>query len=48
MLKKIFLTNSLGILCSRIFGFLRDLMMANILGAGVYSDIFFVAFKKKR
>lgn len=45
MLKKIFLTNSLGILCSRIFGFLRDLMMANILGAGVYSDIFFVAFK---
>lgn len=45
MLKKAFLTNSSGILCSRIFGFLRDLSMANILGAGVYSDIFFVAFK---
>ena len=45
MLKKAFLTNSSGILCSRIFGFLRDLSMANILGAGIYSDIFFVAFK---
>ena len=45
MLKKAFLTNSSGILCSRAFGFLRDLSMANILGAGVYSDIFFVAFK---
>ncbi|WP_342779749.1 murein biosynthesis integral membrane protein MurJ [Helicobacter canis] len=45
MLKKAFLTNSSGILCSRVFGFLRDLSMANILGAGVYSDIFFVAFK---
>ncbi|ETD26492.1 integral membrane protein MviN [Helicobacter canis NCTC 12740] len=45
VLKKAFLTNSSGILCSRVFGFLRDLSMANILGAGVYSDIFFVAFK---
>ncbi|AFI05405.1 murein biosynthesis integral membrane protein MurJ [Helicobacter cetorum] len=45
MIKRLFLTNSLGILCSRILGFLRDLMMASILGAGVYSDIFFVAFK---
>lgn len=45
MLKKAFLTNSSGILCSRVLGFLRDLSMANILGAGVYSDIFFVAFK---
>ncbi len=45
MFKKAFLTNSMGILCSRIFGFLRDLSMASILGAGVYSDIFFVAFK---
>lgn len=45
MLKKAFLTNSSGILCSRVFGFLRDLSMANILGAGIYSDIFFVAFK---
>lgn len=45
MLKKAFLTNSSGILLSRIFGFFRDLCMASILGAGIYSDIFFVAFK---
>ena len=38
-------TNSGGILLSRVFGFIRDLMMASILGANVYSDIFFVAFK---
>ena len=38
-------TNSGGILFSRIFGFIRDLMMASILGANLYSDIFFVAFK---
>lgn len=38
-------TNSGGILLSRVFGFVRDLMMASILGANVYSDIFFVAFK---
>ncbi|MEA3384283.1 MAG: murein biosynthesis integral membrane protein MurJ [Campylobacterota bacterium] len=44
MLKHIF-TNSAGILVSRILGFLRDLLTASILGANVYSDIFFVAFK---
>lgn len=44
MLKNIF-TNSFGILVSRILGFLRDLLTASILGANVYSDIFFVAFK---
>ncbi len=43
-IKSIF-TNSGGILLSRIFGFIRDLLMASILGANVYSDIFFVAFK---
>ncbi|ADV46131.1 murein biosynthesis integral membrane protein MurJ [Nitratifractor salsuginis] len=43
-LRSIF-TNSGGILLSRIFGFIRDLMMASILGANLYSDIFFVAFK---
>ena len=32
-------------MCSRVFGFLRDLSMASVLGAGIYSDIFFVAFK---
>ena len=44
MLKHIF-TNSAGILLSRILGFLRDLLTASILGANVYSDIFFIAFK---
>jgi putative peptidoglycan lipid II flippase len=44
MLKHIF-TNSFGILISRILGFVRDLLTASILGANVYSDIFFVAFK---
>jgi len=44
MIKNIF-TNSAGILVSRILGFLRDMMTANILGANVYSDIFFIAFK---
>ena len=44
LLKSIF-TNSLGILISRITGFIRDLMTASILGANVYSEIFFIAFK---
>ncbi|MEA3513682.1 MAG: murein biosynthesis integral membrane protein MurJ [Campylobacterota bacterium] len=44
MLKHIF-TNSAGILVSRVLGFIRDLLTASILGANVYSDIFFVAFK---
>ena len=44
MLRKIF-TNSFGILISRILGFVRDLLSASILGANIYSDIFFVAFK---
>ncbi len=43
-IKSIF-TNSFGILVSRIFGFIRDLLTASILGANIYSDIFFVAFK---
>lgn len=40
-----FFTNSTGILISRILGFIRDLLSASILGANIYSDIFFVAFK---
>ncbi|CZE51054.1 integral membrane protein MviN [Campylobacter geochelonis] len=40
-----FFTNSFGILTSRVLGLLRDLLTANVLGAGVWSDIFFVAFK---
>ncbi len=43
-LKALF-SNSGGILFSRIFGFIRDLTMASVLGANVYSDIFAVAFK---
>lgn len=45
MLKKAFLTNSGGTLFSRILGYFRDVMMAGVLGANIYSDIFFVAFK---
>ncbi|CAA6828302.1 MAG: Proposed peptidoglycan lipid II flippase MurJ [uncultured Sulfurovum sp.] len=41
-LKSIF-TNSFGILLSRIFGFLRDVVMASVLGASYWSDIFFLA-----
>ena len=44
MFKAIF-TNSFGILFSRILGFIRDLMTASILGANIYTDIFFIAFK---
>ncbi len=44
MFKTIF-TNSFGILTSRILGFIRDLLTANALGANIYSDIFFIAFK---
>jgi putative peptidoglycan lipid II flippase len=44
MFKAIF-TNSFGILISRVFGFIRDLLTASVLGANIYSDIFFIAFK---
>ncbi|MGB3961231.1 MAG: murein biosynthesis integral membrane protein MurJ [Sulfurimonas sp.] len=44
MFKAIF-TNSFGILVSRVLGFLRDLLTASALGANIYSDIFFIAFK---
>ena len=44
MFKAIF-TNSFGILISRILGFVRDLFTASVLGANIYSDIFFIAFK---
>lgn len=45
MLIRSFFTNSVGTLVSRIFGFVRDVLSASILGANIYSDIFFVAFK---
>jgi len=44
MFKAIF-TNSFGILTSRVLGFFRDLLTASALGANIYSDIFFIAFK---
>ena len=44
MFKSIF-TNSIGTLFSRILGFIRDLLTASVLGANIYSDIFFIAFK---
>jgi len=43
-LKSIF-TNSFGILFSRVTGLGRDVLMASALGASVWSDMFFVAFK---
>ncbi|MBR8465855.1 murein biosynthesis integral membrane protein MurJ [Campylobacter sp. faydin G-140] len=45
MFIKGFFSNSVGILISRIFGLMRDLLTATVLGAGVFSDIFFIAFK---
>ena len=44
MIKSIII-NFIGIFNSRILGFIRDLLSASILGANIYSDIFFVAFK---
>ncbi|MEY3091182.1 MAG: virulence factor MviN [Pseudomonadota bacterium] len=43
-LKSIF-TNSFGILFSRVTGLVRDVLMASALGASIWSDMFFVAFK---
>jgi putative peptidoglycan lipid II flippase len=45
MVLRSFLTNSGGIFISRILGFFRDILTAFVLGANIYSDIFFVAFK---
>ncbi len=42
---KSFFINSFGILLSRIFGLIRDLLMANSLGASIYTDFFIIAFK---
>jgi len=43
-LKSVF-TNSFGILFSRVTGLGRDVLMASALGASVWSDMFFIAFK---
>ncbi|WP_169940880.1 murein biosynthesis integral membrane protein MurJ [Campylobacter sp. RM15925] len=45
MFIKGFFSNSVGILTSRVLGLFRDLLTASTLGAGIYSDIFFIAFK---
>lgn len=42
---KSILSNSAGILFSRITGLFRDVLMASILGISIFSDIFFIAFK---
>jgi len=42
---KNFIINAFGILFSRILGLVRDIILALFLGAGVFSDIFFVAIK---
>ncbi|WP_295055648.1 murein biosynthesis integral membrane protein MurJ [Sulfuricurvum sp.] len=44
MFKSIF-SNSFGILISRVTGLARDILMTSVLGANVWSDIFFMAFK---
>ncbi|MDD2828984.1 MAG: murein biosynthesis integral membrane protein MurJ [Sulfuricurvum sp.] len=44
MFKSIF-SNSFGILTSRITGLARDILMTSALGANVWSDVFFMAFK---
>ena len=43
-LKSIF-TNSAGIMLSRIAGFVRNVLLASVLGQSIYSDMFLVAFK---
>lgn len=45
MFIKGFFSNSAGIMISRILGLIRDLLTAFILGAGIFSDLFFIAFK---
>jgi len=42
---KSILTNSFGILFSRVTGLFRDILMASALGTSIYSDMFFIAFK---
>lgn len=44
MFKSIF-SNSFGILISRVTGLIRDILMTSVLGANMWSDIFFMAFK---
>ena len=42
---KPFLTISSLTFVSKILGFIRDILIAAFVGAGVIADVFFVAFK---
>ena len=44
LIKVISILSSLTLL-SRILGYLRDLLIAKVVGAGLVSDCFFIAFK---
>jgi putative peptidoglycan lipid II flippase len=44
-LLKALLTVSSMTLVSRVFGFIRDAVIARVFGAGLYTDAFFVAFR---
>lgn len=44
MFKSVF-SNSSGILISRVTGLVRDILMTSTIGANVWSDVFFMAFK---
>ena len=44
-LKKSAFTVSGFTMISRVLGFIRDILIANILGAGAIADAFFVAFR---
>ena len=43
-IKVISIISSLTLL-SRVLGYLRDLLVAKVIGAGLISDCFFIAFK---
>ena len=42
---KPFITVSSFTFVSKILGFIRDILIATIVGAGLIADVFFVAFK---
>jgi len=44
-IKKAFISISSFTLISRVLGFIRDLLLASIIGAGVTTDAFLIAFK---
>ncbi|BAC24276.1 mviN [Wigglesworthia glossinidia endosymbiont of Glossina brevipalpis] len=44
-ISKIFLMSSVMTFISRVFGFIRDVVIASIFGTGIYTDSFFVSFR---